>query len=87
MKTRDQVLDLVLAGYSRTEIATKCYITKSAVSYHLALLFQEYEVNSTPKLITAVYRKRAGILPVVEHNNQPECPLLVSRKEKAHGDQ
>lgn len=86
MKTRDQVLDLVLAGYSRTEIATQCYITKSAVSYHLALLFKEYNVKSTSKLIIAVYQERAGILPIVEHNNQVECPLLVSRKEKAHGD-
>lgn len=89
VKTREQVIDLVLKGHTSQEIADLCHVTKSAVRHHLGILFKKYGVKSTPRLILAVMeenRKKAESLNELTHDVQDNSKTVLNTKVKRHAD-
>lgn len=55
-----QVLDLVAAGRSNTEVAEKLFVSETTVKSHLAHIFSKLNVNSRTAAVSAA--RRQGIL-------------------------
>ncbi len=55
-----QVLDLVAAGRSNTEVAEELFVSETTVKSHLAHIFSKLNVNSRTAAVSAARRKGIG---------------------------
>lgn len=81
MRTKDQVLDLILQGLSNKEISDIACISIHAVKYHISNLFKKYQVQNRTKLIIAVKEQRAKSLDLSINKDQVQCPVVKSYLE------
>lgn len=82
MRTKDQVLNLILEGLSNRDIADKACITEGAVKYHISNLFKQYKVDNRIKLMIAVKEERSKSLDQSINKDQDQCPVVQSFKDR-----
>lgn len=78
MRTKEQVLDLILEGLSIKEIADKACITEGGVKYHIGNLLKEYNCQNRTKLIIKLKEQKPKSLDLSIENNQIDCPIVKS---------
>lgn len=85
MRSKDQVLSLILQGLSNQEIADKACISVSSVKYHITGLLKQYQCKSRSALIVAAQSKKVESLNDFTTDNQDICPVIKSSKVVGYG--
>lgn len=69
MVSTDEILDLVIEGYSIKEIQERTNITSHGVKYHVTKLLKRFNCKTRHELIARAQAKKSGIiLTRVIHN-------------------
>lgn len=85
MRSRDQVLFLILKGLNNQQIADQACISISSVKYHVTGLLKEFNCKSRAALIVAAQNKKPESLYYDSSKMQEICPFIKSSKESGYG--
>jgi DNA-binding NarL/FixJ family response regulator len=71
------VLDLIAAGHSNTEIATRLTLSPETVRNRVSSIFTKLRVRDRAEAI--VRGRGAGLLVAAGHHRRPYCPEMPAR--------